>query len=97
MTADLLINGAGSKTGAAANARQRLPGYCASQHARTSVVEQDDVHLIRSFIFRTAFGSGNQGLIARQMLTRTRARQQLQEDFQIGEAWNDLLDRKSVV
>src|SRR5437762_5472786 len=97
MTADLLINGASIKTRAAANAGQRLPCYCPCQHARASVIEQDNVHLIRSFIFRTAFGSGNQGLIARQMLTRTRARQQLQEDFQIGEAWNDLLDRKSVV
>src|SRR5205807_3997506 len=71
MTADLLIDRAGIKASATANASQRLPRYRPSEHARASVIEQNDVHLIRSFIFRTAFGSGNQGLITRQMLTRT--------------------------
>ena len=89
MPADSRVDGTDVEAGAAANAVQRLPSHCIGEHARPAVVEQHDVELLRPVVGRHA---GPQRGVRIHALAGRGARQELQEDLEVGERRHELLD-----
>src|SRR6185295_12813247 len=59
---------------------------------RTSVIEQHDVQLFRSFIALLLLNTGDKRLVSAQPLTRSRTNQEFEKDVEIRETRNDFLD-----
>ena len=92
MSANTLVDRTTVQAGAAPNAIQGLPLLLLSEQLGASVVEQDDIHLLRAFGFVQLPGAGRNAVIYCNILTRSMRREQRPEDIQVGQRRNDLLD-----
>src|SRR5260370_35169208 len=69
-----------------------LTSYRMRQHSRASIVHQNNMHLIWAFVAPTPFSSSNQRLVSSQLLSGSRARQQLEKHIEVSKPREDLLD-----
>ena len=60
MTTNLLVNRTSIQARTTPDASERLARHWMRQHSRTSVVENNDVQFIGSFVIRVALGAGDE-------------------------------------
>ena len=89
VAADPLVDRADVEAGGAADAAQRLPADLVGERAGAAVVEEYDVHLLRTVAGRHPAPRGGVGV---HPLAGRGARQQPQEHVEVGERGHDLLD-----